>query len=200
MFQRIHFKELNLIKIVSDYLAARGEYLSPLWEASLTTEGEEDSWCRRDPPYTLYGTVTHSFVKYLTNRCLQRHSLLSEFFKGRPEFFLVVSGRTVIHLTADAERKMTFRPQNALFQLMFDYEVVLTLPRASFFPWKKSPTRSSPSSARFQSSLQRLYSEHDDSFYLLRVRPKMDLGLHPDTCPEHLDFLVHSIYRNKDVR
>ncbi len=191
---------------MSDFLAAKGQHLSPLYEvtnslspSSSGSKKEDDPWLRKNPPYTLYGTVNHSFVKYLTSRCLQRDSLLNVFFEGRPEFFLVVSSRTMLHLTSDAARAVTFRPQNALFQLVFDYELVMSLPRTSFFPWRRPRSSSSPNGDTHR-SMTRLYDRMDDKFYLLRMRPKADLGLTPPATAEHLDFFVNSVYRNKRTR
>jgi len=118
---RVQFAEVNLNKMISDFLNSRSAYLSPLYDQ---LEGFSD-WNKPEPPYTLYGTATHSLIKYLTNRCIHRDSLLSEFFKGRPEFFLFVSGRTLLHLTSDMSSKMLYRPANILFQLVFDKDVLL---------------------------------------------------------------------------
>ncbi len=191
------------------YLSAKGAYISPLWRASKeageegVVQEQDDAWSRPDPPYTLYGTVTLSFVKYLTYHCLQRHSLLSEFFHGRPEFFLVVSARTLRLVTTTesgdggGRRGPAFMPYGVLFQLVFDHEVLLTLPRSSFFPWRRTPGSADAS----EGAVRRVGWEGDaQDFYLVRMRPKVDLGLHPDASSEHLNFFVHSVYRNKSVR
>ncbi len=195
---RVSFKELNLVKIASDYLAAKREFISPLYEAQ---EAATD-WERDHPPYTLYATVTHGFVKYLIQRCLHRQSLLSEFFKGRPEFFLVVSPRTYVHLTSNSESMtMAFRPQNILFQLIFDHEKIMELPRSSFFPWRKPRLlKAVTDSKRKEIYLSSLYKSFDDTFFLLKVRPKTHLGLCDKATLDHLEFFVNIVFRNKKAR
>jgi len=71
----------------------------------------------------------------------------------------------------------------------------LQVPRESFFPWKRKAQL-----RKRASNLSQTYRQHDDYFYLLRMRPKKELGLNEGATPGQLQFLVHTLYRNKDVR
>ncbi len=108
---RIEFKNVNLTHVMLDSVFTRGASLSAL------CDGRSDDWCRQAPPYTLYATAPPSLFKYLTQRSLRRDSFLSEFYRGRPEFFFVVTHRTLRDLTATNGPNNRLTPLNALFQV-----------------------------------------------------------------------------------
>ena len=182
---RIADSKINLNQIASKIQTLKGEYISPL-----TTICPTADWLDEEPPYTLYGTVTHGLIKYIVQRCLQRKSFFSEFSRGRPEFFFVVSGRTWNHLNTNKKNRVTYLHHNILFQILFDYETVMELPRASFVPWKKLASNA-------KTGKRKIYAESDDYFYLMKIRPKKDIGLSEKAKPEYLDFFVFNVYRNK---
>jgi len=157
------------------------------------------------PSYTLVSTVSQSVVKYLTDRMLYRDNPLGELYSSRPEFFLVMTARTYFHICCgystlepeyskiSEERMKEKRKQevvyqsmqttrhNVMFQVFFDFCLVDTLPRESYFPWKKYKSfRRGPGGMTEKKKADRVYEEHHSSLMLVYVRPKkieeLDLG------------------------
>jgi hypothetical protein len=76
---------------------------------------------------------------------------------------------------------------NILFQLVFDFQLAGHFPRKSFLPWR-------PNSAPAK------YAGNDDALFLVRMRPKSDIGVAPGIKPAHVEYFVNNVYRNSQVR
>lgn len=86
------------------------------------------------------------------------------FVQGRPEFFLMVSGRTYAMLcgTLGPRNYRLRKPYNYLFKILFDCEFLVEYNENIYMPnGTGKPTK--------------LYDM--SKFYLLKVRPKLDIGI-----------------------
>lgn len=127
----------------------------------------------------LFGTLAISVIRYFTSICLHRESQLNEFQGRRPEFFFVVNDRAWSSLVAGVNNRGKARPQDILFQFLFDFEHLDVLPRASFFPWKNVKT---------------------SEYHFVRIRPKSDLGLVKGANADVIQFFIFNLFRNKNNR
>lgn len=138
----------------------------------IETAEYKNSWENPKPSYTLFATVTNAFCKGLTKQCLDSWSKVMEvdnvFDHSRPEFFFMVSGRTYTMLcgTLGPGNYRLRQTYNYLFKILFDCECLGEYNENIYMPngtGKKT----------------KLYDM--SKFYLLKVRPKLDIGIdHPD--------------------
>ena len=94
----------------------------------------------------------------------------------------------MIHLTCDYEHGLmkTRGPVNLLFRTMFDCQVVEKFPVEAFMPWMQIENYLKDPPDR---KLSALYQEKSGYFYLLKIRPKLDIGLeNRQDCEEHRFF------------
>jgi hypothetical protein len=174
--QGVRVDKVSVAKCPSEHIKAKnGAFMSELNECTLSYK---TCWQAPQPSYTLFGTVTHGFIKYLSSQCLQSWSpevntSLLEFYQCRPEFFFLVSPRTMFHLTAKPEkgRHQLYSSLNVLFQILFESKVISHVPKKSFTPWR--PIRHRLSKMRISQD----YYDLKDSFVLMHVRPRLDIGL-----------------------
>ena len=194
---RLEFRDVNLSTMSSDFFTP--EFESPLTQ-ELSVDGRHD-WTASRPPFTIFGTVTDGFVKYLTFRLSDRQSANCEYHWCRPEFFFIVSHRTYSHMNChlkDAGKRPTpktvtagfspgetrWRPFDRLFRITFDSMLVDKLPLSSFFPWKESKRR------------QKVQRPDEEFLYLVKMRPKADDGISANATLVELSFYCDMLYRN----
>ena len=180
---RLEFRDVNLSTMVSDVFLP--EFVSPLAK-ELAVSGRHE-WSASRPPFTIFGTVTDGFVKYLTYRLFERDSVHCEYHWCRPEFFFIVSHRSVWHMTScqtKATAKVRPRPFDRFFQMVFDTTLVDKLPISSFFPWKESKRR------------QKVHRPEEDFLYLVKVRPKAETGVSPNASLQELFYYCNVLFRN----
>ena len=180
---RLEFRDVNLSTMVSDVFLP--EFVSPLAK-ELAVSGRHE-WGAPRPPFTIFGTVTDGFVKYLTFRLFERDSAHCEYHWCRPEFFFIVSHRSFWHMTrcqADPRNKLKPRPFDRFFQMVFDSTLVDKLPISSFFPWKESKRR------------QKVHWPEEDFLYLVKMRPKAETGVSTNASLKELFYYCSMLYNN----
>ena len=162
---------MNVNQIVVRYLAChnKSEFLSEFYERILVNNPIKP-WNDVTPVYTLYMSATFTTIKYFINQCLTRgETCLNEMSRGRPEFFFIITPRTWAHLTLgtslfDVPCKSLTRTKNILFNLLFEYKLIDTLPRKSFIPWPK------PSKEKRSRSPNKEINKLDENVYLVWTR------------------------------
>ena len=153
------------------------EYISELFQRVLVRYPSLP-WNTQEPIYTLYLTATLGTIRYMVHQTLTRHSCISnDMSRGRPEFFFVVTPRTLNHLTMGTYHEKTpvkrlTSHRNVLFNLIFEYKVIQEIPRKSFFPWPKAKKKPKIIVSK---NIELINS--DDNMYLIKARPKTDIGI-----------------------
>ena len=179
---RLEFRDVNLSTMVNDLFMP--EFVSPL--AKELAVGGRHEWSASRPPFTIFGTVTDGFVKYLTFRLFEKESVHCEYHWCRPEFFFIVSHRSFWHMTNCQEKvkNLRHRPLDRFFQMVFDSTLVDKLPISSFFPWKESKRR------------QKVHRPEEDFLYLVKMRPKAETGVSANASLQELFFYCNMLYSN----
>jgi len=210
--QNYEILDINLIKVSSDSLSYGGDNYVSL----LKHEMPERDWSDRAPNVTLLATATQGLVKYLTERCLRRDNPLSEFHAGRPEFFLIVTARTYLHMTCGAadfqlpdenpdfsddlsvgpRLKKLMLPYNVLFQILFKQRLVQVLPRRSFFPWKSYKPFYRTARLTDKKTTEAVYQANHDNLMLVQIRPRTNFPIKHCT-PSQLQYFLVTILKNK---
>ena len=180
---RLEFRDVNLSTMVSDVFLP--EFVSPL--ANELASGGRHEWTASRPPFTVFGTVTDGFVKYLTFRLFDRESVQCEYHWCRPEFFFIVSHRSLWHMMrgqTPGGKTLRPRPFDPFFRLLFDVALIDKLPISSFFPWKESMRR------------QKVRKPEDDFLYLVKMRPKADTGVSSNASLKELYYYCNMLFNN----
>ena len=162
---RITFPRLNLnmctakdfMDELNDDLASRLTHIQ---------SSEARPWEAQAPPYTVFGNVTYGTLHYFLRQCIQRDNCLSQFSRGRAEFFFLVNSQTCDKLIHPEQQYFPY----LLFQTFFTVEHLLSLPRTSFIPSKlkrRAKIKFGP------------YSDED--IHLVKMRPRIELGILPGT-------------------
>ncbi|TRY62715.1 hypothetical protein TCAL_14357 [Tigriopus californicus] len=181
---RVHQVDANLVQFTKLHMTNPTSFISPL-----TFETPQMDWHASEPPYTLFGTATHGLLKYLVVRCLERHSELSEFSRGRPEFFLIVSTSTISKMSSLRQ----FSQKDVILQILFEVDILGEIPRTSFFPWRKLSK-----SAKNKTDIEEEFDSN--TLHLIHLRPRKDAMLHPKVSPQSLEAFVNFIYSRRSVR
>ena len=182
---RLEFRDVNLSTLVHDVFLP--EFVSPL--AKELAVGGRHEWAASRPPFTVFGTVTDGFVKYLTFRLFDRESVHCEYHWCRPEFFFIVSHRSFWHMDmmncqTSAKSSLRSRPFDHFFRMVFDSTLVDKLPISSFFPWKESKRR------------QKVRAPEEDFLYLVKMRPKAETGVSSNASLQELLYYCNMLYHN----
>ena len=152
------------------------------------------------PSYTLFGTVQHSFMKKWTLECLkswsEQSSVANHWFENqRPELFALVSKRTCTQLTIDFHGKscghIRLGAFNHIFRTLFDTEIIEKYPIKAFLPWRTIPNKDYGS----RKILAKLYEEDKNCLFLLKIRPKLNVGFEDKFNHYHYIYLIDLICR-----
>ncbi len=191
---RLEVRDLNLALMTWDVHSP--SYQSPL-TSEFSADGERVDWKREVPPFTVFGTVTDGFVKYIAMRTLRGYlepEPQNEFYWGRHEFFFVVSWRTWHYINSPAapkESRARYRNSDALIQMLYNVTMVEALPKTSFFPWKiAKKTAKSKNAALFDDECD---FDADEFLYLVRLRPKVDFSLSPNATSDNLLYFLNEL-------
>lgn len=182
---QIYQVDANLIQFTKLHMSNPTSFVSPL-----TFETPEMDWHASEPPFTLFGTATHGFLKYLVVRCLERHNELSEFSRGRPEFFFIVSTSTISKISSMRQCSQ----KDIILKILFEMDILGEIPRTSFFPWRKLSK-----SAKKKMDIEE-EGVDDNTLHLIHLRPRKDAMLHPKVSPQSLEAFVNFIYSRRSVR
>ncbi|XP_040571883.1 uncharacterized protein mtTFB2 isoform X2 [Lepeophtheirus salmonis] len=133
---------------------------------------EDRNWELDYTQITIFGIMSHNCIKRLTYSLKQYHVALTKndvvtnlYNFGRPEFFFLISHRTLAHITSKPGQYMMRNTSNVLSQLLFEIEVVSTYPREAFLPWKNHFNKKTP-------TYEKLFPELESQFYLIRLTPR----------------------------
>lgn len=117
-----------------------------------------------DPVMIIIGTLPSlSFIKHLIHCFIHQIGILSY---GRPELYVLMAPRHYFTLTCRRDDGyMHYRSVSVLFQLIFQWNVLMKLPRKAFLPWeaKYSPKK--------WSKLQEIRSIDFEFMYLVKIVP-----------------------------
>lgn len=164
------------------------------------TKMYKNGWDNPIPSYSLFSTCAHGLAKSLSFKCLEawsrHHDVTNHMFDNqRPEFYMLVSKRTFAHLTFDLNatgngslRRAKF---NHIFRALFDLQPIETYPMRAFLPWHRLSLPKHPSG----SILGKTYDDQADSLFLVKVRPKLDVGFGKEFNPYHFLYMVVIITR-----
>ena len=201
---------MNFNAIVADYIQCKlkSEYISEFYDR-VVADLPIRPWHLCRPTYTLFMSPTHGTVKYFTMACLDRNeSCCNEMSRGRPEFFFVLTARTWSHLTLGTAFDQYIATKlvltkNVLFNLLFDYTLVEVLPRNAFIPWSK---KKKINEGKVIYGFTRKIEEMNGNLYLIKARPKVDLGIidyynieNQKSCPpaHFFEYFVNTICQAK---
>ena len=171
----ISLMNINQFCVKYIHSPSKFEFMSEFYDRVLVNL-PKSLWNVEPPIYTMFLTAKLGTLKYLTLCCLRRNECFTgEMSRGRPEFFFIVSPNSLAALTLgtwydEKPIKRFSSTGNVLFNLLFEYKVLEELPRKSFIPWDKPSKRKSPLSMS-----QKI--EASDNMYLVKARPKADIGL-----------------------
>jgi len=168
-------------------LDKRGHHVSKLHDLSLDLPYQD--WRDPFPNYTLFATVTYSFIKFLLARMTFKYNLdtfsFNEFAGGRPEFYFIVTPRTWSLMSNPARKERS----NIMCHLLFDIELLSLLDPRAFAPWKT-----------FEYSYSAAKSL-GDKLCLIKMRPKLDHGIETPGVPvHHLACFVRQLYKTSRSR
>ena len=171
---------MNINQMVVKYLDCKlkSEHVSDFYDRILSDHPVRP-WAIDQPIYTLYMTATHGAIKHFTMQCLYRNRPFSEMGKGRPEFFFIVCPKTWAGLTLGTNIEKNpigrfIKTKNILFNILFDYQLLDVLPRKSFIPWEKNKLK--VENTKQNKSTTKILSLNDE-MYLIKARPKSELGI-----------------------
>ncbi|XP_051166497.1 dimethyladenosine transferase 2, mitochondrial [Leptopilina boulardi] len=168
----------NIVKKNEERLELRKKNLFDLWTIVFrdfrgSTNDEEKllkgtkirEW--KDKPYmTVIGTITNeSFIKHLIMSVLFQNTFMK---RGRIVFYLMIDP-IIWEKYISPKQTGTYNCRSVIFQSLFDYEKIETLPRKSFLPWLYKKTYLNQTNNK---NLRKLKYEY---VYFVRIEPKIDL-------------------------
>ena len=117
------------------------------------------------------------------------------FENQRPELYALVSKRTLTQLTVDFRAKASghvkLSAYNHIFRTLFDTEIIDKYPLRAFLPWSQIVAKDYGN----RIDLEKNYSEDFDSLFLLKIRPKSDVGFETKFHHVHYLYLIELISR-----
>ncbi|XP_055536748.1 dimethyladenosine transferase 2, mitochondrial [Wyeomyia smithii] len=151
-------------------------------------EGMPRKRWKDEPNIRLFSIVDSTrFFKAMMG-CLANQTGL--FSRGRCEMVLVLPPLVYVQLTCTkAAGYAMYRQQSVMFQLLFEHELLGTIPRRHILPWAAKPPK-----RKIRSERQPYEQTQQDEWYLMRIVPRKDL--HDFCLPDDLKLLRFFVYQH----
>ncbi|XP_053698409.1 dimethyladenosine transferase 2, mitochondrial [Sabethes cyaneus] len=151
-------------------------------------EGIPKKRWKDEPNLRLFSIVDSAkFFKSMVSSLAAQTGLFS---LGRCEMVLIVPPLTYVQFTSTKEAGYNlYRQHSVLFQLLFEHELLTTIPRKHILPWASNPTK-----RKVRTERARYEQLQKDEWYLMRIVPRQNL--HDFCSPDNLKLLKFFVYQH----